>query len=123
MDIGRQEIDLWHRQRGWNGVGYHFIIRRNGSLEGGRNLEEAGAHCRGHNKDSIGICLVGGIQDGTKNKPVNNYTDEQWEALKKLVLELKEKYPGAKIVGHCDYEPKKTCPNFDVKEWVKNNIN
>ena len=86
-------------------------------------MKEAGAHCKGHNKDSIGICLVGGIKDSTKNEPVNDYTDKQWETLKSIVLELKAKYPNARIVGHCDYEPKKTCPNFDVKEWAKNNIN
>lgn len=123
MDIGRQEIDRWHRERGWNGIGYHYVIRRDGRLENGRSLIEAGAHCKGHNKDSIGICLVGGIKDGTKNEPVNDYTDKQWETLKSIVLELKAKYPSANIVGHCDYEPKKTCPNFDVKEWAKNNIN
>ena len=123
MDIGREEIDLWHRRRGWNGVGYHYIVRRDGRLEVGRGEEEAGAHCKGHNKDSIGICLVGGIQDGTKSKAVNDYTPKQWETLKQLVLELRGKYPEANIVGHCDYEPRKTCPNFDVKEWVKNNIN
>lgn len=123
MDIGRQEIDRWHRERGWNGIGYHYVIRRDGRLENGRSLKEAGAHCKGHNKDSIGICLVGGIKDSTKNEPVNDYTDKQWETLKSIVLELKAKYPNARIVGHCDYEPKKTCPNFDVKEWAKNNIN
>lgn len=123
MDIGRQEIDRWHRERGWNGIGYHYVIRRDGRLENGRSLKEAGAHCKGHNKDSIGICLVGGIKDSTKNEPVNDYTDKQWETLKSIVLELKAKYPNARIVGHCDYEPKKTCPNFDVKEWAINNIN
>ena len=121
MDIGRQEIDRWHRERGWNGIGYHYVIRRDGRLENGRSLEEAGAHCKGHNKDSIGICLVGGIQDGTKDKPVNDYTAKQWETLRGLLLELKSKYPNANIVGHCDYEPNKTCPNFDVKQWAKEN--
>lgn len=123
MDIGSEEIDRWHRENGWNGIGYHYVIRRDGRIETGRNIYEAGAHCKGHNIDSIGICLVGGIQDGTKNKAVCDYTDRQWEALKKLVLELKAKFPNASIVGHCDYEPKKTCPNFNVKEWAKKNIN
>lgn len=121
MDIGRQEIDRWHRERGWNGIGYHYVIRRDGRLENGRSLEDAGAHCKGHNKDSIGICLVGGIKDGTKGTAVNDYTDNQWETLKSIVLELKAKYPNANIVGHCDYEPNKTCPNFDVLQWAKEN--
>lgn len=72
----------------------------------------------GHNKDSIGICLIGGIKDGTKDVPVINYTTAQWETLERLVKDLKAKYPKANIVGHRDYEPKKTCPNFNVKDWL-----
>ena len=118
MDCGRDEIDRWHRQQGWDGIGYHFVIRRNGALECGREEARAGAHCMGHNKDSIGICLIGGIKDGTKSEPVADYTKAQWETLKRLVSDLKVKYPKANIVGHCDYEPKKTCPNFNVKDWL-----
>lgn len=121
MDCGRDEIDVWHRQKGWDGIGYHYVIRRNGSLEYGRAEDKAGAHCVGHNKDSIGICLIGGIKDGTKDEPVNDYTTAQWDTLKKLVSDLKGKYPDVNIIGHCDYEPKKTCPNFNVKQWAKEN--
>lgn len=119
MDCGRDEIDRWHRQRGWNGIGYHYVIRRNGALEFGRNENEAGAHCMGHNKTSIGICLIGGIKDGTKDVPVADYTKAQMETLKRLVQDLLVKYPKANIKGHCDYEPKKTCPNFNVGLWAK----
>lgn len=121
MDCGRDEIDRWHRERGWDGIGYHYVVRRNGALEFGRNEERAGAHCMGHNKDSIGICLIGGIKDGTKDVPITDYTTAQWETLKRLVTDLKAKYPKAKIVGHCDYERSKTCPNFNVKQWAKEN--
>lgn len=121
MDCGRDEIDRWHREKGWDGIGYHYVVCRNGALEFGRDESRAGAHCMGHNKDSIGICLIGGIKDGTKDEPVNDYTKAQWETLKRLVTDLKAKYPKAKIVGHCDYEKKKTCPNFNVKQWAKEN--
>ena len=119
MDCGRDEIDRWHRERGWDGIGYHYVVCRNGALEFGRNEDIAGAHCKGHNKDSIGICLIGGIKDGTKDVPVADYTAAQWETLAKLVHELKRKYPTANVCGHNDYERAKTCPNFDVKKWAQ----
>ena len=121
MDCGRDEIDRWHREQGWDGIGYHYVIRRNGAVEYGRAEEKAGAHCKGHNKDSIGICLIGGIKDGTKDTPTDDYTKAQWDTLARVVKELRSKYPKANIVGHCDYEPKKTCPNFNVGQWAKEN--
>lgn len=115
MDIGANEIRQWHiKERGWKDIGYHYVIRRNGVIEKGRDLEIIGAHVSGHNAHSIGICLVGG-------KPKANYTLEQWESLKKLVRGLKFTYKEAEIVGHCDLDPHKTCPQFDVKSWWINN--
>src|SRR5690606_114532 len=64
MDIGAKEIDVWHKQRGWSKIGYHFVIRRNGVIEKGRDISEVGAHVEGYNKNSIGICMVGGIDSG-----------------------------------------------------------
>jgi N-acetylmuramoyl-L-alanine amidase len=110
MDIGAGEIKKWHvEERKWDDIGYHFVIRHNGTTEGGRPIEEAGAHARGHNKYSIGICLVGG-------KGGANFTFRQYVALNELVKFLAEAYkiPPAKIVGHCDLTAKKSCPNFDV---------
>lgn len=117
-DIGAREIDSWHRQRGFSGIGYHYVIRRDGRVEMGRPLAQAGAHVAGHNSTTIGICLVGGVD--AKNKAENNFEPKQWAALKKLVGELKRDYPGAEIKGHRDF-PKvaKDCPCFDARAWAK----
>lgn len=115
MDIGVKELREWHiKDRGWKDVGYHYVIRRNGVVEFGRNVEVVGAHAAGHNAHSIGICLVGG-------KPQANFTLEQWASLAKLVKGLKFTYKNAEVLGHCELDPNKTCPQFDVKAWVSNN--
>lgn len=106
MDIGRDEIDQWHRERGWNGIGYHYVIRRNGDIEFGRPEYEVGAHTRGYNEDSIGICLVGG-------KDTFDYTADQIAELVGLVENLEERYPDATIHGHNEFSAK-LCPRFDV---------
>lgn len=111
MDIGRAEINQWHLQRGFACIGYHAVIRRNGTIEVGRQLDAAGAHCRGHNSTSIGVCLVG----GAKGKA--DYTDAQWCALKGFVSQLTRQFPGAIVKGHCDFDKGKTCPNFDASAW------
>ena len=113
MDIGVKEIDGWHRKRGWSGIGYHFVIRRNGIVETGRQINLMGAHAEGFNANSIGICYAGG--KGTNGKPEDNRTPEQKESLRKLIAELHAKYPGAKVVGHHDLNPGKPCPCFNVK--------
>lgn len=120
MDIGAAEIERWHRARGFFGIGYHYVIRRNGQLEKGRPLEKVGAHAEGHNANSIGICLVGGIDE--KGKPQNNFTDAQWTELKRLVSELTEKYRVLKIIGHNEVA-NKACPSFSVPKWLKNDMN
>lgn len=118
MDIGAKEIDKWHKGLGWAGIGYHFVIRRNGEVETGRPLEKPGAHVSGHNANSIGICLVGGV-DG-KNRAENNYTPEQWLSLEKTIHALKARWPNAVIQGHRDFpNVKKDCPCFDAKQWAK----
>jgi N-acetylmuramoyl-L-alanine amidase len=115
QDIGFQEIHQWHLDKGWAGCGYHYIIRRDGEIEKGRSEEIAGAHVRGFNRNSIGICLIGGISD--KGNPANNFTKEQWVSLKRLLKRLSEKYPLAKILGHRDFPGvKKACPSFDVRK-------
>ena len=113
-DIGKKEIDRWHRQKGWFGIGYHFVIRRNGTVETGRDLMAAGAHAQGYNDISVGVCLVGGIDE--KMRPENNFTPEQWDSLIKLLKELKEKFPEATIIGHNEVA-KKACPSFNVQKW------
>jgi len=109
MDIGVEEIRKWHKDQGWKDVGYHYVIRRDSTLEEGRPLEEAGAHVANHNADSIGICLVGG-------KGGFNFTWSQLVVLKAVVEYLQGMFPEAELGGHCDYDNRKTCPNFDVKQ-------
>jgi N-acetylmuramoyl-L-alanine amidase len=119
MDVGVKEIDQWHRQRGFNKIGYHFVIRRNGKTETGRTLNEVGAHAKGHNAKSIGICLVGGCRrEGGKLLAENNFTPEQFTELESLLNELLASYPGVKIIGHRDVERGKECPSFSVRDWL-----
>ena len=75
MDVNAKEIDRWHRQKGWLGIGYHYVIKRDGTREVGRKLSEAGAHCIAYNHKSVGICLVGGV-DVAGGKAENNFTPE-----------------------------------------------
>jgi|TARA_R100000084_G_scaffold26615_1_gene9559 N-acetyl-anhydromuramyl-L-alanine amidase AmpD len=119
MDIGYEEIRTWHvDQNGWDDVGYHFIIRRNGKLEKGRPEGYSGAHAPSHNSRSIGICLVGGMADD--GGPENNFTLEQFLTLKDLVNMIMDKYSDiTEVLGHCDVqENKPNCPGFNVKEWL-----
>lgn len=117
MDIGVREIRQWHVQQGWLDVGYHFVIRRNGTVEDGRPHSVIGSHVRGYNSTALGICLAGGIDD--KGKPENNFTPEQFNSLKLLLLAQKRVYPTAKIVGHTNLASGKACPSFDVADWLK----
>jgi N-acetylmuramoyl-L-alanine amidase len=112
MDIGVQEIARWHRDRGWNDVGYHWVIRRNGTIEKGRDEAVQGAHVRGHNHDSIGVCLVGG-------KGGFNFNWRQVGALRNLITELLGRYPGADVLGHRELDPGKECPCFDVRAYFE----
>lgn len=117
MEVTAKMIDQWHRDRGWDGIGYHYVIRRDGVIEGGRPLEAQGAHVKGYNAVSVGICLAGGMSKDMK-KAEKNYTDKQWDSLKQLVMQLHGVWPMAHIVGHHDLFSGKECPCFDVKEWL-----
>lgn len=121
QDIGAAEIRKWHLERGFNDIGYHYVIRRDGAIEKGRSLNVAGAHCKGHNAYSIGICLVGGIPEKAANASVGevNYTDEQYRALKGLITMLQATYPSIKkLSSHCEYA-NKFCPGFLAHEWFE----
>ena len=87
MDIGVNEIRQWHLQRGFNDIGYHYVIRRDGAIEQGRPIEKPGAHAAGYNTNSIGICYAGG--KGDNNQPEDNRTPEQKQAMYDLVASLK----------------------------------
>lgn len=116
MDIGAAEIDLWHRQRGWFGIGYHKVFRRDGTVEDGRPLNRPGAHARGFNHRSYGFVLVGGVAEDGKN-PEDNFTDEQIEALRTENSILIPQMPWLVVVGHRDLPGvAKACPSFDVQD-------
>lgn len=108
-----KDIDRWHRERGYKKVGYHYVIDLDGTVEKGRDESEIGAHCQGKNKNSIGICYVGGLD--INGKPKDTRTNEQKEALWNLLRELLVKYPKATIHGHRDFA-NKACPSFDVSK-------
>ena len=138
--IGAAEIKQWHtapkpQGMGWKDIGYHYVIRRCGSLETGRDLNESGAHCnmkryggKSYNSCSIGICLVGGIDEN--GQPEHNFTRFQMNTLRALIKTLRNQHPDAEICGHRDLSPDsngdskidsndwvKHCPCFDVKAW------
>jgi len=121
MNIGVDEIREWHKDRGFDDIGYHYVIKRSGTIQKGREEELQGAHAVKVNGTSIGICLVGGVDDDLKWE--NNFTKEQFENLVTLIKILKEKYEGSitKIIGHYEVEPKKKCPSFNIQEWLKEN--
>ena len=120
MDIAYDEIRKWHvEDNGWDDVGYHYIIKRDGTLQTGRDESMVGSHARQVNGTSLGICLVGGVNDN--NDWENNFNDEQFETLKTIVLKLKDKYQIEKIIGHYEVDDVKKCPSFDVTEWKENN--
>lgn len=111
-DFSVADIDRWHREKGWDGIGYHYVVYRDGSVHVGRNIAKAGAHCSGHNAHSIGVCYIGGLaKDGKTAKDTR--TEAQKKALRELVESLLWKYPGAQVHGHNEYAAK-ACPCFDV---------
>lgn len=129
-DIGAADIDTMHKARGWQGIGYHFVIRRNGRIETGEDLARMGAHCREVNDRSVGICMVGGTD--SKLKAENNFTAAQFESLAYLLPMLERVYPGVKFRGHRDFsedrnldgvitsdEFMKMCPCFDVDQFLR----
>lgn len=130
-NVGRVEIDNWHRRRGWKGIGYHYVIKRDGTVEEGRKLTEIGAHVHGYNTVSWGVCMVGGLNEET-GKPEDNFTDKQYHSLEDLLNTLHSLKPDAEIVGHRDLSPDvngdgiiqkwewvKDCPCFDVRDFIK----
>lgn len=118
QNIGVDEIRKMHTDRGWSDIGYHYVIKRDDTIQVGRPVEKKGAHAKGHNSDSIGICLVGGIdKDG---KPDANFTIGQYLSLIQLLTRLKIEYEltDEDIYGHRDVSSK-ACPCFDIHELLK----
>ena len=107
-------IHNMHLKNGWDGIGYHKVILRSGKIENGRPEFWIGAHVKGLNRASLGVCLIGSTK----------FTTMQFLSLKKILLNWRKKYPEANILGHRDStKTQKTCPNFDVIKWCKENLN
>ena len=118
MDIGAADIRKWHvDERGWSDIGYHKVIRRDGTVEAGRDMDVSGAHAAGYNSVSVGVCLVGGR--GENDEAENNFTPQQFESLAEVLDELCGRYPDAEVLGHRDLpDVQKECPAFDVRGWM-----
>lgn len=110
--VSVKDIDRWHRERGFQCIGYHWVVYLDGSVHAGRAENKIGAHCLKHNAFSIGVCYVGGL-DADGKTPKDTRTENQKLALRKLLIKLRRKYPGAKIHSHRDFAAK-ACPCFDA---------
>lgn len=110
MDATAAQVDAWHKQRGWRCIGYHYIVRRDGTIERGRAISQPGAHCYGHNAHSIGVAYVGGLDE--EMRPCDTRTEAQRAALLKLVTQLTAMYR-CRVHGHRDYA-ERDCPCFDA---------
>lgn len=112
-DYHIEDIDRWHKQQGWEKVGYHYVVTLDGTIEVGRHEREVGAHAKWHNNRSIGICYIGGLdKDG---KPKDTRTEEQKIAMRNLVAMLRAKYPNVDVYGHHEIAMK-DCPCFNARK-------
>jgi len=112
QEISAETIDEWHKARGWKGIGYHYVIGLDGIIEYGRPITETGAHVKNHNKGSIGICYIGGL-DSVSKTAKDTRTPEQIATLLELLRVLKKLHPNATIHGHNEFSAK-ACPCFDA---------
>ena len=124
MDTSVEDIDDWHKQRGWSEIGYHFVIRRDGRIQVGRDIEKTGAHARagGFNRKSVGIAFVGGkvgsSRRGGNQRSKTTFTDKQWEAFDRFLSDWHRVFPNSQILGHNDTDRTHTDPEFDVAAYV-----
>lgn len=132
LNFTAADIDRWHRQRGFREIGYHYIIRLDGTIETGRAIEKTGAHCKNWNARSIGICYIGGLD--RNGHPADTRTPTQKRAMKELIDRLRLQFPSVQtVIGHRDTSPDlngngqadpqefiKSCPCFSVREWLRN---
>ena len=108
----------WHLAKGWNDIGYHFYIDLDGTINKGRDIDKIGAHCKGHNRNSIGICYCGGVETDGKT-PKDTRTQEQKDSLLNVLKTLKAMYPEVVIYTHNEFA-NKACPSFDATEEYEN---
>lgn len=114
----RDEFRRWHKSNGWDDIGYHFVIDTDGAIAKGREVSVMGAHVKGKNRNSIGICLVGGFGGKKDGVFSDNFTVEQDAALRDLISEIQDSHPEVdKISGHNEYA-NKACPCFNVADWI-----
>lgn len=111
------EITRWHKQRGWGSIGYHYAIDREGEVAVGRPESVEGAHARGHNKGSVGICLIGGHGSSENDPFEKNFTPKQAQALRDLIDDISTRADIVHIRGHNEVAAK-ACPGFNVKRWL-----
>lgn len=128
QDIGAAEIDAMHRARGFPSfrrpdgttgwIGYHWVIRLMGAVEAGRPEAFAGAHVRGHNGGTLGICLVGGLRRETgPNTGQDTRTEAQKAACVRLIRDIQARHPHAtRVLGHRDLVATQ-CPGYDAGAW------
>ena len=116
QDYSVEQLRRDHKARGFYDIGYHFYIRKDGTMTQHRKLLEVGAHARPYNRCSIGICYEGGLDE--QGKPCNTLNSLQFERIKELLVVLKRLFPKAEIVGHRDLPgtSPKECPCFEAKE-------
>ena len=125
QDIGAKEIRDWHTSpdpndpsKPWSDIGYHDVIRRDGTIEEGRPYNQQGAHVKGRNRNSLGVCLVGGRKENA-DEPEFNFTRKQMWALESYIRDRKRRFNDPDIRGHNDYAPDRACPGFNVREYFK----
>ncbi len=117
QDISTETIRGWHvNERGWSDIGYHYVILLDGTVDKARPVERQGAHVRGKNKGSIGVCYIGGCDADMNPKDTRN--EAQKKSLEELISYLMDSYEDATLHGHNEFSSK-ACPSFDVKEEYK----
>lgn len=110
--FGAADIRRWHKARGWKDIGYHYVILLDGTVEYGRPVDQVGAHVKGHNSTTVGVCYIGGLRNG---EPADTMTPEQEVAFLELVYSLRKSLGYLTVHGHNEYSAK-ACPSFVVKK-------
>lgn len=117
QNISTETIRGWHvNERGWSDIGYHFVVLLDGTVDKARPVKRQGAHVRGKNKGSIGVCYIGGCDANMNPKDTRN--EAQKKSLEELISYLMESYDDATLHGHNEFSSK-ACPSFNVQEIYK----